>query len=486
MPRTTPLFLALDQGGHATRAIVFDSRGNTVAAVEKRIATRRTGSQRVEHDPQALIASVRQSCQGIARQLGVRVADIRCAGLATQRSTIACWDRQTGRALSPVVSWQDRRAARLIQALGAHARAVHEITGLVLSPHYGASKLRWCLNKLPAVQHARQKNRLAAGPLASFMLANLLVEKPLLADPVNASRTLLWDYRTRDWSPELRDLFDIPPGILPRCVPNQHAFGHLLLAGRKIPLTVVTGDQPAALFAGGQPRADNVYVNLGTGAFIQRLHGTQPPRVTGLLGSVLWQDQQRALYVLEGTVNGAASALAWLRRQLGISERKMLDNMPAWLDSKSDLPLFLNGVSGLGSPYWKADFRSRFIGRAGSGEKFAAVIESIVFLLCKNLERMRTRETPLGRIVVSGGLAGWPGLRQRLADLSGLPVAEPEEHEATARGMAVLLGMSGAPETRPSVLWPNDNPPLKQRYVKWQAEMQRALTRPRRRITRVS
>lgn len=477
MPRRASLFLALDQGGHASRALVFDAKGKLVAAAEKRIATRHPAAHRVEHDPKALLASVRQACQGVTRQLGPRVADIRCAGLATQRSTVVCWDRNTGHALSPVISWQDRRAARYIQTLTPHAAHVHRITGLVLSAHYGASKLRWCLKTLPAVQRARQQQRLAAGPLASFILANLLVEKPLLADPVNASRTLLWDYRARTWSPELLALFGIGAGILPRCVPNQHAFGHVLLAKRRIPLTVVTGDQPAALFAQGPPRTDSIYINLGTGAFIQRLHGSQPPRVAGLLGSVLWQDEEHALYVLEGTVNGAASALAWLRRRLGISETVMLRNMPAWLASDSGVPLFLNGVSGLGSPYWQADFRSRFVGRADRGQKFLAVIESIVFLLCVNLKRMRTRQAPLRRIVVTGGLSRRRELCQGLADLSGLPVIRPEEQEATARGVAVLLGMPGVVEASRSVWQPDENRPLRQRYTSWQAEMRRALAR---------
>ncbi|HKS93687.1 MAG TPA: FGGY family carbohydrate kinase [Gammaproteobacteria bacterium] len=478
MPRRTPLFLALDQGGHASRARVFDAGGKLVAAAEKRIATRHPAAHRVEHDPNALLASVRQACRSVARQLGPRVADIRRAGLATQRSTVVCWDRNTGHALSPVISWQDRRAARYIQTLAPHAARVHRITGLVLSAHYGASKLRWCLKKLRAVRRAWQQQRLAAGPLAGFILANLLVEKPLLADPVNASRTLLWDYRARTWSPELLALFGIGAEILPECVPNQHAFGHVLLAKRKIPLTVVTGDQPAALFAQGPPRTDSIYINLGTGAFIQRLHGSQPPRVAGLLGSVLWQDAERALYVLEGTVNGAASALAWLRRQLGISEKLMLKNMPGWLDSESGVPLFLNGISGLGSPYWQADFRSRFVGHADRGKKFLAVIESIVFLLCVNLEKMRTRQAPLRRIVVTGGLANRHEICQSLADLSGLRVIRPEEREATARGVAVLLGMRGLSETRHGVVWrPQINSPLRQRYARWQAEMRLALSR---------
>lgn len=484
MARSSPLFLALDQGGHASRALVFDTGGRVVAAAQRHIATRRPSVNRVEHDPQELLASVRQVCQSVARQLGARVDNICCAGLATQRSTIVCWDRDTGRALSPVISWQDRRAARRIQDLTSHATRVHKITGLVLSAHYGASKLAWCLEHLSAVRHAHKQNKLAAGPLASFILANLLLERPLLADPVNASRTLLWDCRKRDWSPQLMKLFTIPAEILPRCVPNRHLFGHLQLANHRIPLTVVTGDQPAALFANGKPQAQSVYVNLGTGAFIQQLYGATPPKAGALLGSVLWQDKQHALYVLEGTVNGAGSALLWLRVRLGISEKRMLAGIAAWLNTDSEAPLFINGVSGLGSPYWVSDARSYFIGHGSEAQKFVAVIESIVFLLRTNLDCIRAVHLPMRRIVVSGGLAQWDGLCQKLADIIGLTVRRPGVHEATARGLARLLGARSR-ATKPDVVFkPRNNPSLQHRYNRWQKVMRQQLCSRDNRIRR--
>ena len=475
MPRKTQLFLALDQGGHASRAMVFDINGKLQAAAQAQIETLRPGRGRIEHDPAALLTSITRACRSITRQLGSRLAHIQSAGLATQRSTIVCWDRETGEALSPAISWQDRRAARRLAELAPYQLRVHDITGLVLSPHYGASKLAWCLDRLKPVRRALQQERLAAGPLASFIVASLLTEMPLLADPVNASRTLLWDYRRRDWSEELLGLFRIPARILPRCVPNQYPFGHLRLGSRTFPLTVVTGDQPAAMFASGKPDADSIYINLGTGAFIQRLHGNTPPQVPGMLGSVLWQEQDRVLYVLEGTVNGAGSAFAWLRERLGISEKKMLANMPAWLTIKSDVPLFLNGISGMGSPYWMSNFRSRFIGPGNAMQKMTAVAESIVFLLCVNLERMGSIGTPARRIVVSGGFARWEGLCQRLADLSGLPVHRPALHEATASGLAWLLGARNRKPVESTIFTPRSNVQLEHRYTDWLAALEMAM-----------
>ncbi|HEX4299842.1 MAG TPA: FGGY family carbohydrate kinase [Gammaproteobacteria bacterium] len=464
--------LALDQGGHASRALLFDAGGAVLAHAERRIATHRRGPARVEHTAAAVLRSLQEAAEAAIEALP-RGWTIEAAGLATQRSSIACWDRASGKPLSPVISWQDRRAARRVTALAPEARRITELTGLVLSPHYGASKLAWCLQHLPAVKKARREGSLAAGPLASFAIAGLVRTRPCLADPVNGARTQLLDIHRGDWSQELGGLFEVPVDILPRLMPNRHAFGELRIVGRPIPLTVVTGDQPAALFADGEPKPHVAYLNLGTGAFIQCL---SEQRVPGLLRSVLWRDTGRSLYALEGTVNGAATALNAIGKRLGLDETRMMRALPAWLAASSEPPLFLNGIGGLGAPYWCAGFSSRFVGRGDAGRKMTAVVESIVFLLLENLERMRSAGIGLRTLRVSGGLAQLDGLCQRLADLSALPVERPALHEATALGLARLAGGAAqAPTADCSRFEPRHAPLLGARQRRWQAAMHEAL-----------
>jgi len=473
---TNPCVLALDQGGHASRAMVVDRRGRILAQAERRIATKRIGTDKVEHPAAALLRSLRQAATAAVASLPASV-EIEAAGLATQRSSIACWDRRDGRPLSPVLSWQDRRAARRVTRLASEASWIEDITGLKLSAHYGATKLEWCLKHLPAVQRAEREGQLAAGPLASFALAGLLEGCPCFADPVNGARTQLMDIRRGEWSERLCELFRVPRQVLPACVGNRHPFGHLQAAGRRIPFTVLIGDQPAALFASGEPAPDVAYVNLGTGAFVQCL---SERRVPDLLQGLLWRDARQTLYALEGTVNGTAAALSAVGKQLKVSDAHMMRALPAWLDDAGRLPLFLNGVGGLGAPYWRAGFRSRFIGRGDDGRKLAAVVESIVFLLLENLERMRTVAPGLRQLQLSGGLAQLDGLCQRLADLSMLPVVRPELHEATALGLARLLGSDSPPLGGVRRFEPRVDAGLEARRRRWQQAMHGALQSPQK------
>ncbi|MDE2196520.1 MAG: hypothetical protein KGJ56_04975, partial [Gammaproteobacteria bacterium] len=225
----------------------------------------------------------------------------------------------------------------------------------------------------------------------------------------------------------------------------------------------------------GEPAENAAYVNMGTGAFLLRVCGRHPVSVPRLLAEILWQDEKRTLYAVEGTVNGAGSALDAVRQQLHVSGQRLLTQMPRWLDESHDPPVFLNGISGLGSPFWLPRFRSRFIGRAGAAEKLVAVAESILFLLCTNLERMQTGNGGIRRLVVSGGLAQWDGLCRRLASLSGLPVHRPAQHEATATGLAWLLG-AGVNKADEGLIYPPAAVPgLEQRYARWRAAMRTAL-----------
>ena len=477
MNSNTHLYLAIDQGGHASRASLLSANGDLLGGASVAVHTRQPAAEHVEHNPEELVDSVQAAINEALRD--VDSAPIVAAGLATQRSSVVCWDTDSGAALSPVLSWQDRRTAGWLQQLAKQSAEVRQRTGLPLSPHYGASKLRWCWDHLPAVQSACKAGRLAWGPLASFLVYRLTEERTLAADPANASRTLLWDLDNGDWDPRLAQLFGIPIQPLPPCVATRYPWGHINAGQRRIPLTLVTGDQSAALFAAGEPASGTVMINLGTGAFIQQALVHRPPP-SQLLSSLAYQDQARRIYAQEATVNGAGSAITWLASQLDLDETEIIRHLPKWLKEHSQPPLFLNGIAGLGTPYLRPLFASHFSTGATAAEKSVAVCESIVFLLQINLEEMARSIGPAKSIIISGGLSKLDGICQRLANLSGLPLQRPEDHEATVQGLLVLL--TGAEETTSpqrlvTTFLPHTDPILAGRYQAWREALEAALNR---------
>lgn len=477
MDRPRQTWLALDQGGQASRALLYDDDGRELAEARVPIATLRSGDDRVEHDPEEIVASVLGAA---ARALAGRGAAPwpTAAGLATQRSSIVCWRRGSGEALSPVLSWQDRRAAAALAPLREHDARVRHLSGLPLSAHYGATKIRWCIEHLPAVREAGARGELVVGPLATF-LASRLIGRTAAVDPANAARTQLWDAARGDWSPELLALFGVERAWLP--APGLTTLD-APITEKSVPgttLSVVTGDQSAVPFAWGPPREDTLYLNLGTGAFLQRTTGAHRPEPGALLASVLYGDGERTLYSLEGTVNGAASALEWL----GTGDSLDLD--AAWhrweaadraMRAAPDL-LFLNGVAGLGSPYWRSDFVPRFVGAGDGDARFAALVASIAYLVRENFDAFR-RTGPIARAIVTGGLARSDGLMQLIADLCGIRLLRPAQSEATARGVLGLLARGrvyASPPGEVRVFEPGPAAPAEAGFQRWRDAMQRAL-----------
>ncbi len=421
--------LLLDVGGQSLRAALFDAAGTLLAMERRAVATRLPRPGWVEHDAEELVRSLRDALDSLA-DAGA-AAPVAAAGLCCQRASVVCWDTRDGRALSPVISWQDARGAALLQAAQLDPQRVARRTGMRPNPFLGASKLAWCLHELPAVREANRAGRLRLGPLGSFLLQRLLSEAPDLCSASLAQRSMLFDPALHDWDAGLCATFGIDPTNLPTCRPDLSAFGSLPFAGRTLPLKLCAGDQnllPAALNL--QP--DEGVVNLGTGAF---LLAAGDAAEDSLLHSVLPGSARPSALILEGTVNGAAAALAWWAGQDGGAVGGAIP------PSQSDTPHCLPAVGGLGSPLWRSGEQPRFSATPiSAAQGRAAIADGIVHLLMLNLERMRRCGLANGRLFAGGGLAAADSLLQRLADLAGVEVLRPRNVELSLAGGAALLG----------------------------------------------
>src|SRR5262245_24269114 len=101
----SPLSLALDQRGSASRALVFDREGRALASSRVEVADRRPQPGWVEQDPDAVVDSLRLAAEAALLQLDAgQRASVQVCGLSCQRSSLVCWDRDSGVALSPILS----------------------------------------------------------------------------------------------------------------------------------------------------------------------------------------------------------------------------------------------------------------------------------------------------------------------------------------------------------------------------------------------
>lgn len=471
------LILALDVGTLSVRASAYDFAGNALVFADQPIELNQVSSSKIEQDPLEIKTAVHHVLQQVLADPIVRQRGVACAGLASQRSSIVAWNRLTGEPLTPVFSWQDRRAAEYLVPLASKGVAIKKKSGLFLSPHYGASKLRWMLDNYPELARPLQTKALIFGPLAAFVIANLVEGQPCIVDHVNASRTQLMDLQKHQWSPELLQEFGIDRELLPDCQPTQSYFGDI--RGTKIPLTAVNGDQNAAIHGPGKLDDGTLIVNVGTGAFVLLSTGVNLMHHPSLLASIANSSETDVTYLLEGTVNGAGAAIKWAADQWG--QPDLTTHLERWLSEVKTPPVFINTIGGLGSPFWRSEQNPYFLengaGNASLEEKAVAIIESILFLIAINLEAMSNTGQSVKRIRITGGLSALDGLCQRLANLTQRVVLRPKVKQATSQGIAWLAAnlTQGWHDLRDGAhvdyFLPKDGRILKERYRQFCSEL---------------
>lgn len=460
--------LILDQGGQSARALRLDA-STRVTARARRLVRPVLAGGRAEQDAEELAEATAAALDELLKATA-GLAPPRAAALTCQRATIVCWDRSTGRALSPAIGWQDTRGGEYLRALPPRLRQqIAARTGMRCSPHYGAVKLRWCLDHLPAVRGAARSGRLVCGPLASFLAARLLVDAPALSEPTIASRTLLWNRHSSSWDEELLAAFQLPEQALPALAPSRCRHG-MLRQAPQVPLELISGDQACVPWALGPPAPDTVWVNFGTGAFVQRWLPVPPTAETPLLTSPSPTGEG---VLLEGTVNGCATAIDWLCRKHQLEPAAALQAAA----EEQDPPLFLNTIGGLGSPFWHSGLPAQFIGAGSATARLRAVMESVLFLVQANLEQL-AKAGRIRQIVLCGGWARSPLLRHLAAGLFDGELRWLSEPEATGRGAATLLSAGPAPMDK-SVTVPVPAVPdraLRQRYRRWREALEALLS----------
>jgi glycerol kinase len=439
--------IAIDAGttGVRSRAIFADGGETTAAYREFEQIYPQPGW--VEHDVEEIWEVARSTLGEVVERVGIE--SVAAIGITNQRETVVAWNRRTGKPYGTAIVWQDRRTADRCEALRAegHLPLVRETTGLVLDPYFSASKFEWLL----ANREIPIDDDLALGTIDSWLIWHLTGGDVHVTDVTNASRTMLFDIRTLQWSPELCDLFGVPMSALPTVKPSSGRFGatsdtYGCPAG--IPISGVAGDQQAALF--GQAcftpgMAKNTY---GTGSFVLLNVGPIcPPPTEGMLTTVAWQlSDGTVAYALEGAIFVTGAAVQWLRDGLGVIQSATEIGPLAASTPDSGGVYLVPAFTGLGSPWWDPYARGTIVGitRGTSKAHLArAVIEAMAYQTRDAVEAMsRASGTALATLRVDGGASVMDVLLQMQSDQLGVVVQRPIDQETTALGAAYLAGLA--------------------------------------------
>ena len=447
--------IAIDQGTTSTRAIVFDAAARPVASAQREHAQIFPRAGRVEHDPIEIWANAQEVIAHALRDAGLTAADVAAVGVTNQRETAIVWDRRTGQPIHNALVWQDTRTQPRIDRLIARrgVGAFTEQTGLPLATYFSASKIAWILDNVDGARDAAAAGDLLFGTPDTWVVWNLTggVDGGIhITDVTNASRTLLMDLRTLDWSDDLLSVWDIPRAMLPEIRSSSEVFGDVrqpaALAG--VPIAGILGDQQAAAFGQTAFEAGESKNTYGTGNFLLVNTGTDIVRsAAGLITTVAYQVGDDApRYALEGSIAVTGSLVQWLRDNLGVIRTS--DEVEQLAASVADNggAYFVPAFSGLFAPYWRPEARGALVGLTGYVTKAhlaRAVLESTAFQSRDVIEAVvADAGRPLTLLRVDGGMTRDALLMQFQADILGIPVVRPKVVETTSLGVAYAAGLA--------------------------------------------
>jgi glycerol kinase len=442
--------LAIDQGTTSSRAILFTLDGKPSFTAQKEFSQHYPDNAWVEHDPEEIWQSVKNTCQDVITKAKINSSQIISIGITNQRETTLVWDKSTGKPVYNAIVWQDRRTTSLCQTLSQDNELVayiHETTGLLLDPYFSATKIKWILDTVTGAREKAEAGQLAFGTIDSFLIWRLTNGRSHLTDATNASRTMLFDIHRQCWDERLLKVFNIPPSLLPEVLNCADEFGNTdpSFIGSTIPIQGVAGDQQAALFGQTCFTQGMAKCTYGTGCFMILNTGDKPLKSNNrLLTTVAYRLNGSTTYALEGSIFMAGATIQWLRDGLKLISNASESEALAKLANSNNRVFLVPAFTGLGAPYWDPDARGAILGLTrdtGINEIVAAGLQSVCYQtkdLQKAMESDGARPTNLR---VDGGMVKNDWMMAFLADILGAEVVRPEVTETTALGVAYLAGL---------------------------------------------
>jgi xylulokinase len=433
---TAPLFIGVDLGTSAIKAVALDSDGQIHAVARHSYPTDRPQDGAAEQDPRHWFAGLEAVLGTITTALPAR--SLAGIGLTAMLPTLVELDAE-GNPIGPSITWEDSRAEAQAAIYRAEVgdEALYRVTGQRVDGRYLAP------------MHTRLDGLGRGGALIAGA-KDVLFQKltgELLTDPSTAAGFGVFDLHRCQWSPDLVAAAQLPglPTVAPAstALPVQARWCDLF--GLPSALPVVLGAADSVLGALGVGARDNgeVAVIAGTSAI-----------VLGISDELILDAAQRYLVTplagdgwgLEMDLLAMGSAFNGIATLLGLSGPAELLDAAATI-SIEEAPVFLPylapGEQGaLWDPSLTGVLHGLSLGMA-AGHIGRGLLTGVVTELRRCIEVLATTTGRRGPILLGGGSAASPLLWQDLADATGREVrVDPLVHDHSAVGAALFAARS--------------------------------------------
>ncbi len=440
-------FLGIDTSTTSSKALLVDETGKVVAVASSPHTLQTPKPLWSEQDPHEWWEAVAGSIKRLLTESGVGAERVAAVGLTGQMHGLVLLD-EAGEVLRPAILWNDQRTQAECDEIHARIGREHfiQISGNVALTGFTASKILWVHNHEPQV-YAKARHVLLPKDYIRFKLTG-----EYAMDKADGSGTVLFDLKSRDWSPEILDKLGIDPAWMARTFEGPEFTGGVTrtaaaATGLKegTPVAAGGGDQSAQAVGVGAVEPGIVGLTVGTSGVV---FATTPSALIEPEGRLhAFCHAVPGMWHFMGVMLSAAGSLQWYRDTLAPTMSfddllKEAEPVPAGCEGLQFLPY----LSGERTPHPDPLARGAFIGltlRHGRGHMTRAVLEGVSFGLKDSFTLIQNAGLgEIRQVRASGGGTKGALWRQILASaLEAELVTAVGTSEGAAFGAALLAGV---------------------------------------------
>ena len=435
-------FVGIDLGTSSVKLLLVAGDGTVLNSVTEYYPVIYPRDGWSEQNPEdwydGTINGIKKLMNGFPRE------DVAGVGVGGQMHGLVLLDKDD-KVIRPCILWNDGRTeqetAYLNDTVGRNR--LSEYTANIAFAGFTAPKILWLKKNEPENFNKTVKIMLPKDYLV-YRLCGAFT-----TDCSDASGTLFFDVKNRDWSPDMCRLCDIRDDMLPKIRESSDPVGtlkpevaELLGLPRGVTVCAGAGDNAAAAIGTGTINNGDCNISLGTSGtvFISKDEFSVDEK-----NSLHSFAHANGKYHLMGCILSAASALGWWTENiLNTSDFAEEQAGAETFAGRNDL-FFLPYLTGERSPHNDVNARGAFIGLNPSATRrqmTLAVMEGVAFALRDCVEIAKSCGAPVTLTRIFGGGAKSPLWRQIRADVLNVPVETPATREGPAYGGAMLAAVA--------------------------------------------
>ncbi|MDR0361661.1 MAG: hypothetical protein LBJ46_03095 [Planctomycetota bacterium] len=447
--------ISLDLGTSAFKVALFDEDGKIIASSNQEYALVTPDTLSVELDVDTYWRAFKAGLAEVLAASKVDVGDIKAFGLSAQGETLILLDKH-GKVLRNAIIWMDNRAQDEAGELDKRfPREVSaKISGQVsIVPTWPAAKILWVARHEPDIFRKTAKFLLIEDYFIYRLTGKFVAEGSLLCS------TLYWDINTKKYWKDMLDCLGIDESRLPEIRESGEVVGPLLpeVAGE-------LGLSPDTLVSTGV--LDQAAGAIGVGNIVNGVFSECTGSALAICATVEHSFVDRAgrmpchyhgipdVYMAHTFTTGGM-VMKWFRdafcdpemcagESSGLDPYRLMDMAAKRVAPGSDGLVMLPHLQGAMAPEANGKAKGVFYGitlRHARGHFIRAVMESVGFIVLRNIDALEDMGVKVGEIRALGGGAKSPIWNQIKADITGRTVVVTESDEAACLGAAVVAGV---------------------------------------------